>query len=98
MNVMPETAIIFGWWPMNAYQIAKYYTLEQIDAKIAEYQSAADGAITGSYSLDTTQGRQSVTPSDPDKVMKYLALWLKAREIKAGTYTGAQLIRVNYTP
>ena len=83
---------------MNAYQIAKYYTLEQIAAKIATYQDAVDGAVTGGYSLDTTQGRQAVTPPDPDKAAKYLALWLKAYEIKSGTYTGPQIIHVNYTP
>jgi len=83
---------------MNAYQIAKYYTLEQIAAKIATYQDAVDGAVTGGYSLDTTQGRQAVTPPDPDKASKYLALWLKAYEIKSGTYAGAQILHVNYTP
>ena len=83
---------------MTAYQIAEYYTLAQIDAKIAIYQEAYDGAISGGYSLDTTQGRQSVTPPDPDKLSTALALWLKAREIKAGTYTGTQIIHANYTP
>lgn len=83
---------------MNAQQIADYYTLAQIDTKIALYQTAYDAAVSGSYSLDTTQGRQSVTPPDPDKISKALALWLKARDIKAGTYTGPQLIHANYTP
>lgn len=83
---------------MTAQQIANYYTLAQIDAKIALYQTAYDSAVSGGYSLDTTQGRQSVTPPDPDKIATALALWLKAREIKAGTYTGPQMIHANYTP
>ena len=83
---------------LTGYQIANYYTLEQIDAKIAAYQDALDGASTGSYSLDTTQGRQSVTSSDPDKLMTLLSTWIKAREIKAGTYKGAQIYSANYTP
>ena len=83
---------------MSPYQIASYYTLAQIDATILKYQTAYDSALSGGYSLDTTQGRQSVTPPDPDKLSTALALWIKAREIKAGTYTGAQIIHVNYTP
>lgn len=83
---------------INAFDIADTYTLAEIDAKIATYQAALDGAAGGSYSLDTTQGRQSVTTSDPDKLESLLAIWLKARKIRAGTYTGAQLIQANYTP
>lgn len=83
---------------LTGYQIAEIYTLEQIDAKIATYQDALDGAATGSYSLDTTQGRQSVTSSDPDKIMSLLSTWIKAREIKSGTYKGAQIYNANYTP
>lgn len=83
---------------LTAQYIAAHYTLEQIDAKITLYESNLDAAISGSYSLDTTQGRQSVTVSSPDVLQKYLALWLKARQIKDGTYTGAQIAHVNYTP
>lgn len=83
---------------LTASQIANFYTLEQIDAKIVLYQGIIDGALSGSYSLDTTQGRQSVTTSDPDKISSFLAVWMKAREIKAGTYTGCQIIHANYTP
>lgn len=83
---------------ISAQDIADTYTLLEIDAKIATYQAALDGAAQGSYTLDTTQGRQSVTTSDPDKIESLLAIWLKARKIKAGTYTGAQTIAVNYTP
>lgn len=83
---------------LTGYQIAEFYTLEQIDAKIAQYQAALDGAATGSYTLDTTQGRQSVTATDPDKLMSLLSTWIKAREIKAGTYKGAQIYNANYTP
>lgn len=83
---------------ISAQDIADTYTLAEIDAKIATYQTALDSAAGGSYSLDTTQGRQSVTTSDPDKLESLLAIWLKARKIKAGTYTGAQVLQVNYTP
>jgi hypothetical protein len=83
---------------LTANQIANMYTLEQIDAKIVLYQGIIDGALSGSYTLDTTQGRQSVTTSDPDKVSSFLSVWMKAREIKTGTYTGCQKIHVNYTP
>lgn len=83
---------------LTANQIANMYTLEQIDAKIVLYQGIIDGALSGSYSLDTTQGRQSVTTSDPDKVSSFLSVWMKAREIKTGVYTGCQKIHINYTP
>jgi hypothetical protein len=83
---------------LSAHQIAEYYSLVDIDAKIATYQAVLDGAASGSYSLDTTQGRQSVTTSDPNKLASLLAVWLKARAIKTGTYTGAQIIPANYTP
>lgn len=83
---------------ISAQDIADTYTLLEIDAKIATYMAALDGSASGSYSLDTTQGRQSVTTSDPDKLESLLAIWLKARKIKAGTYTGAQMLIVNYTP
>ena len=83
---------------VSAQDIADIHTLAEIDAKIATYEAALDGAAQGSYSLDTTQGRQTVTTSDPDKIESLLAIWLKARQIKAGTYTGAQVIAANYTP
>jgi hypothetical protein len=83
---------------LDARYIASHYTLAQIDARIVSYESALDAAMTGGYTLDTTQGRQSVSPSSPDLISKYLGIWLKARSIKDGTYTGPQLIHVNYTP
>lgn len=83
---------------ITANQIANMYTLVQIQAKIAEYQSMLDSSLQGSYSLDTTQGRHSVTTSDPQKIESLLAIWMQAYEIKTGTYTGAQLTHVNYTP
>jgi hypothetical protein len=82
----------------NAYQIANAFTLIQIDAQIASYMSALNGATQGSYRLDTTQGNQQVTPANPDQVSSLLSIWLKARDIKAGTYAGSQLTHVNYTP
>lgn len=82
----------------SAYDIADIYTLEQIDAKIASYQSALDGAMDGSYSLDSTQGRQSKTTSAPIETSTLLSIWIKARRIKAGTYEGTQCMHVNYTP
>jgi hypothetical protein len=83
---------------ITANQIANMYTLVQIQEQIATYQSMLDSSLQGSYSLDTTQGRHSVTTSDPQKVESLLAVWMKAHEIKTGTYTGAQLTHVNYTP
>lgn len=82
----------------NAYQIANAFTLVQIDEQIASYMSALNGAAQGGYRLDTTQGNQQVTPANPDQVSSLLSIWLKARDIKAGTYQGAQPIHVNYTP
>lgn len=83
---------------MTAYQVAEYYTLAEIDAKIVEYQDAYDASLMGGYRLDTTQGAQSRTPPDPARLSEALALWLKARAIKSGTYTGTQIIHANYTP
>ncbi len=83
---------------ISAQSIADIHTLAEIDAKIAIYEAALDGSASGSYSLDTTQGRQSVTTADPDKLESLLAVWYKARAIKAGTYTGPQIVQVNYTP
>lgn len=83
---------------LTGYQIAEIYTLEQIDAKIAAYQDALDGATMQSYRIDTTQGANSVTNSSPDQIMTMLSTWIKAREIKAGTYKGAQIYSANYTP
>lgn len=74
------------------------YTLVQIQTQIATYQSMLDSSLQGGYSLDTTQGRHSVSPSDPGKIESLLALWMDAYEIKTGQYTGAQLTHVNYTP
>ena len=36
-------------------------TLEQVDAALAKAYAAQEAALNGDYSLDTGQGRQSVT-------------------------------------
>lgn len=83
---------------ITAQQIANMYTLVQITEKITYYQSLLDSSLQGAYSLDTTQGRQSVTTTDPDKVQSLLFVWMQAYEIKSGSYTGAQMNHINYTP
>jgi len=83
---------------MTAYDIAECYTLEEIDTQIASLKDAYTGAAGGGYTLDTTQGRQSVTVSSVKDVSRELGLWLKARRIKTGTYTGTQIVYGNYTP
>ena len=83
---------------ITAKQIANMYTLVQIEKQIATYQSMLDSSIGGGYTLDTTQGRHSVTPTNPNKIESLLALWMDAYDIKTGQYTGAQLTHVNYTP
>jgi len=83
---------------ITANQIANMYSLVQIQTQIATYQSMLDSSLQGGYSLDTTQGRHSVNTQDPSKIQDLLAVWMKAYEIKSGTYTGAQLTHINYTP
>jgi len=84
---------------LNAHYIAEIYTLAEIDAKIVTLESALVGAAQGGYSLDTTQGRQSVTATaDPSSVESLLAVYMKARIVKSGAYKGAQKISINYTP
>lgn len=84
---------------LSAHYIAQIYTLEQIDAKIATLESALIGAAQGGYSLDTTQGRQTVTaPTDPSSVESLLAVYVKARMIKTGDYEGTRIVAGGYTP
>lgn len=83
---------------ITAKQIANMYTLVQIQTQIATYQSMLDSSLQGGYTLDTTQGRHSASPSSPEKIESLLALWMDAYDIKTGQYTGAQLTHVNYTP
>lgn len=82
----------------TAAAIANIYTASQIQAKIAEYQDKIDAAASGGYRLDTTQGAQSSTPANPDQLMTLMSIWMKAYEIKTGTYCGARIINANYTP
>lgn len=84
---------------LSAQYIAQIYTLEQIDAKISALESALIGAAQGGYSLDTTQGRQTVTPpNDPASIESLLNVYLKARMIKTGDYEGTRIVAGGYTP
>lgn len=84
---------------LSAYYIAETYTLEQIDAKIETLESAMLGAASGGYSFDSGQHKQTVSPpADPASVESLLAVYMKARSIKAGTYEGTRLISGGYTP
>lgn len=84
---------------LSAYQVAEIYTLEQIDAKIATLESALIGSAQGGYSFDSGQHKQSVSPpGDPASIESLLAVYMKARSIKAGTYEGTRLISGGYAP
>lgn len=84
---------------LNAYQLAEVYTEEQLTGYITQLQSSLLGAAQGGYSLDTTQGRQSVTPpSDPSSVESLLAVYMKALSIKRGTHEGTRIISGGYAP
>lgn len=84
---------------LNPHYIAQIYTLEQIDANISKLQDALIGAAQGGYSLDTTQGRQSVTPpTDPASTESLLSVYLKARMIKTGDYEGTRIVAGGYAP
>jgi len=72
--------------------------IEQIDAKITTLETALLGSAQGGYSLDTTQGRQSVTTASPSSIESLLSVYMKARAIKNGTYEGTRIVSVNYTP
>lgn len=83
---------------LNAHYIAQIYTLEQIDAKIMALETALTSAASGGYSLDSTQGKQTVTAADPASVESLLAVYMKARLIKTGDYEGTRLISGGYAP
>ena len=84
---------------LNPHYIAQIYTLEQIDAKIATLETALTGAAQGGYSLDTTQGKQTVTaPTDIASVESLLNVYLKARMIKTGDYEGTRIVAGGYAP
>jgi hypothetical protein len=84
---------------LSAYYIAELYTLEQIDAKIATLETALTGAASGGYSFDSGQHKQTVSPpADMQSIESLLAVYMKARSIKAGTYEGTRLISGGYTP
>lgn len=84
---------------LNAHYIAQIYTLEQIDAKIASTQEKLENAVSGGYSLDTTQGKQTVnTPTDITSIESLLAVYLKARMVKTGDYEGTRIISGGYAP
>ena len=84
---------------LNAHYIADIYTLEQIDAKIVTLQTKLESAASGGYSFDSGQHRQTVTPSASiESIESLLAVYIKARTIKAGTYEGTRLIAGGYAP
>lgn len=82
---------------LSPTDVVAYYTLEQIEAKIAEYEQALDDAVTGSYRLDTTSVQQAGNPPDPDQIASILQVWLGARALKTGT-TPTRLFTGNYRP
>jgi hypothetical protein len=82
---------------LSAASVASFYTAEQIAAKISEYQALLDAAAQGGYRLDTTQGNQSATPPDPDRVGELLEVYLKAYRIKTGTQY-ARMIHTDFRP
>jgi hypothetical protein len=84
---------------LSAYTIAEIYTLEQIDAKIATLQTNLENATAGGYSFDSGQHKQGVTPpANIESIESLLAVYMKARSIKAGTYEGTRLISGGYAP
>lgn len=65
--------------------IAKLYTAEQIDAKIALLQTAYENAAENqSYALDDIQSKQSVKTQDLDTLSTELNTWLKAKCLQSG--------------
>lgn len=70
--------------PLNPHTLCNLYTLEQINEKITFYMEQLEGATVKSYSKDTTQGNQSVSSADIDKIESLLAVWMKAKECKTG--------------
>lgn len=82
---------------LDPQQIAKNFTLAEIQAKIDIYLTLIDQAAESSkYSLDTTQGRQSVESHDLDKLTSILNTWITAKNILSGN-TGAKLYGADYT-
>jgi hypothetical protein len=54
-----------------------YFTVSQIEAKIALYSAAIDALATAqSYSIDTGQSKQTVTRADITSLHKELDRWL----------------------
>ena len=84
---------------LNAHQLAEIYTEEQLVGYIAKLQDSLLGAAQGGYSLDTTQGRQAVTPpGDPASIESLLSVYMKAQSIIRGTNEGARLFAGGYAP
>jgi len=77
--------------------IASYYSVEDIRAKITQYQELLDSAASGAYRLDTTAGAQSTTPPDVEQVSAELEAWMKAYQIKTGT-TPTRMYTGDYKP
>lgn len=54
-----------------------YFTRAEIESKIKKTSDAIDAVMTGqSYSLDTGQGRMSVTRASLPMLQKHLDYWL----------------------
>lgn len=70
---------------LNPYTLSQLYTLEEITTKITFYSEQLDAATVKSYNKDTTQGVQSVSSADIDKIEAILQSWLKAKQYKNGS-------------
>lgn len=84
---------------LNAYQLAELYSADTLMSYIEKLQTSLMSAAQGGYSLDTTQGKQTVTaPTDIASVESLLAVYVKALGIKNGTNEGTRMLSGGYAP
>ena len=75
---------------LDPANIAKNFTLAEIEEKITKYTTIIDDAAEmKSYDLSDTQSRQKVESHNIDKLTDILNSWLAAKNIKTGN-TGAK--------
>ncbi len=66
--------------------------------KVLEWETRSERAADGEYSLDTTQGRQSVKPPEnPETVASIYQAYLKAYQELTGD-TNFRVMSGNYVP
>jgi len=80
--------------------IAQFYSLADIETKIAFYQDAIDNAaVSKSDQFQDMQASQKVERQSVTELKNLLGIWLKAWQIKTGKDSAtAEIIVADYNP